>query len=73
MITQHEAEALLDKGLLKVRMANGRVWAVRRNGATQTWKTRRTDFSIPCKCGLRTCFRLTDQSTIVDGIIERIV
>jgi hypothetical protein len=53
-------EKLLDDGRLMVRMRNGNSWKVRRNGKTQTWKTRPAQFRIPAKAGLRTTFQITD-------------
>lgn len=38
----------------------GRTEVYRRNGRTQTWKTRPNDFSIPVKYGLKQAFRITD-------------
>lgn len=38
-----------------------KVTRVRRNGMTQTWKTRPTEFSIPVKHGLKNAFRITDK------------
>lgn len=36
-----------------------RIVTWRRNGATQTWKTRPDDFRIPVKWGLRDYFQIT--------------
>jgi len=41
------------RGGVKVHMV-----VVRRNGMTQTWKTRPTEFSIPVKHGLKNAFRI---------------
>lgn len=38
-----------------------RIVRVRRNGMTQTWKTRPEEFSIPVKYGLRDAFRITHR------------
>jgi len=54
-----EAEAAIDSGNLEVEMATGRWWKVRRNGRTQTWKSRPGEYRIPFKTGLRTCGQLT--------------
>lgn len=37
------------------------VTRVRRNGMTQTWKTRPTEFSIPVKYGVKNAFRITQH------------
>lgn len=34
---------------------------VRRNGNTQTWKTRPTEWSLPVKYGLKQAFRITQR------------
>lgn len=42
----------------------------RRNGATQTWKTRPDAFSVPVKHGLYACTRITNKgswSPVVNG------
>lgn len=52
-------EQALDSGRLFIVMASGREWRARRNGVTKLWKTRPADFSIPAKCGLKTCVRIT--------------
>lgn len=59
---REEIEAALKEGRLFVAMANGRWWRARRNGATQTWKTRPGHFSIPVKAGLKACVRLGHDS-----------
>lgn len=61
---QTDVEHALDNGQLWGAMRNNRFWRLRRNGATQTWKTRPREFSIPVKAGLRSCARVTDQSWI---------
>lgn len=58
-----QIEANLDLGLVKARMGNGRLWALRRNGATKLWKTRPTEFRIPVKAGLRACGYIDHDST----------
>ena len=54
-MTQAYIEAALDRGALCVAMRNGGWWRIRRNGRTQTWKTRRGEFRIPVKFGLKLC------------------
>lgn len=46
-------EAMLDRGALCVEMRSGNWWRIRRNGRTQTWKTRPNDFRIPIKFGFK--------------------
>src|SRR5271163_4816082 len=53
IMTRDEIETALDTGRVQARMANGRLWACRRNGKTQTWKTRPGHFCIPVKMGFR--------------------
>jgi hypothetical protein len=44
-------------------------WQCRRNGKTQTWKTRPNDWRIPVKAGLRSCGAIT-PSTLGHFTIE---
>jgi hypothetical protein len=59
MLTQKEVETALDAGRLQVKVwvGNGKTsdgwWTCRRNGKTQTWKTRPGHFRIPIKYGFR--------------------
>lgn len=69
-MTQKEVEVLLDSGKLRVRMNNGGAWALRRNGQTQTWKTRPGEYRIPTKAGLRAYGSLTHRSVILDNVYE---
>ena len=62
-MTQQEIEAILDAGKLGVKTRSGRVWRARRNGRTQTWKTRPGEFRIPAKAGLRDTFQITHWET----------
>ncbi len=62
MNTRQTIEAALDAGKLKCRMANGNLWQCRRNGRTQTWKTRPDDFRIPIKIGFKSYGNITPQS-----------
>ena len=57
-MTQQEIETALDSGRLETRWANGKWYAVRRNGATRTWKRDKDRFAIPCKTGFRDCFTI---------------
>lgn len=58
-MSQQEIEEALDRGLLEVNIREGKWWKVRRNGKTQTWKTRPNDYRIPAKTGFRTTFQIT--------------
>ena len=62
-MTRNEIETALDRGTLKVRQRSGTLWSVRRNGRTQTWKTRPNDFRIPIKIGFRS-YGYIDQDNI---------
>lgn len=59
MNTRESLETLLDQGKLGFKVQRGKVWRVRRNGKTQTWKTRPTDFRIPVKIGYREYHEIT--------------
>lgn len=61
MLTRHELETALDAKRLYMRMPTGNWWVVRRNGKTQTWKTRDGAFRIPFKAGLRATGALTES------------
>ena len=50
-ISRRELEAMLDSGRLELLLNNGRWIKARRNGKTQTWKTRPSEFRIPLKYG----------------------
>jgi hypothetical protein len=67
-MTRTEIEAALDTGELWAAMVSRfkptRYWRVRRNGKTQTWKTRPSEFSIPVKAGLREHARITETSYV---------
>lgn len=63
-MTQQQIEAALDHGRLFVLMQNGRYWQARRNGRTQTWKTRPSEFRIPLKAGLRATGEITHRSVV---------
>lgn len=68
-MTRNEVETALDSGKLKVRMNNGNLWTVRRNGRTQTWKTRPNDFRIPIKYGFRGTGAITPDSLNSDELV----
>ncbi len=59
MFTKQQLETALDAGKLRCRMPNGNLWSCRRNGATQLWKTRPSEFRIPIKIGYRTYGEIT--------------
>jgi hypothetical protein len=66
-INRYAAENALADGHLWALMCSGRWWRLRRNGATQTWKRDPQRFSIPVKCGLKSCARITETSVIGVG------
>lgn len=68
-LSRAEAETALDAGCLFAVMRSGALWRVRRNGRTQTWKTRPDDYRIPVKAGLRSTGRLT-PSTLSDFRVQ---
>lgn len=63
-MTQQEIETALANGELWAQMSSGRFWRARRNGKTQTWKTRAGEFRIPIKCGLKACGEVTHNSDV---------
>lgn len=65
-MTRQEFETALDAGQIKARMGNGNLWMVKRNGRTQTWKTRPNEFRIPIKIGFRD-YGAVDQHNINSG------
>lgn len=62
--TLAQIEKALDDGIMLARMANGRLWRCRRNGATQTWKTRPGEFRIPIKAGHNRYGQITHYSHV---------
>jgi len=62
-------EAALDAGRLRCRMYNGNLWQCRRNGRTQTWKTRPNDFRIPIKIGYKTYGAITPENLDSDELV----
>lgn len=52
-MTRQAIETALDQGKVEILMGTGKWWRARRNGRTQTWKTRPSHFRIPIKFGLR--------------------
>lgn len=71
-MSQQEIEEALDRGLLEVNIREGKWWKVRRNGKTQTWKTRPNDYRIPAKTGFRTTFQITPDKIHLLRIVEPI-
>lgn len=51
--TREEVERALDEGRLYVKATRGASYKCRRNGRTQTWKTRPDDYRIPFKFGFK--------------------
>jgi hypothetical protein len=65
-MTKEALETALDNGSLYARMGNGNYWKCRRNGKTQTWKTRPNDFRIPVKAGLKSCGAIDHHNVTSD-------
>lgn len=65
-MTMQAIEKALDEGRIDVLMSHGKWWQVRRNGKTQTWKTRPGEFRIPIKAGFRTCGEITHRTDMED-------
>lgn len=66
-MTLAEIEKALAEGRIYALVTNGRkrsYWRVRRNGRTQTWKTRPGEFRIPVVAGLRAYGAITHKSRI---------
>jgi hypothetical protein len=58
MITLQDALTVNHFYHVRLRNADGTALRCRRNGATETWKTRPGQFRVPVKYGLRECFYL---------------
>lgn len=69
MLTRHELETALDAKRLYMRMHTGNWWVLRRNGKTQTWKTRNGAFRIPFKAGFRGTGALT-EADLAEGALR---
>jgi hypothetical protein len=67
-LTLDQANHAIDHGLVHMRMLSGKLWVARRNGRTQTWKTRPGDFRIPIKIGFRGYGELTHHSDTENGV-----
>ena len=63
-MTREQIETALDSHKMSVRMRNGKLWMVRRNGRTQTWKTRPSEFRIPIKFGFKGYGEITQHSLV---------
>lgn len=72
-MTRIEFETALDSGNVKFRMTSGKLWMVKRNGKTKTWKTRPDEFSIPVKVGFRSCTHVTHETLLSDTMKFEIV
>lgn len=64
-MTIDEANIASDTGRVWAAMSNGKLWQCRRNGATQTWKTRPGEFRIPVKAGFRGYAALTHENFVI--------
>ena len=62
MLTLQAFESALDRGNVRAVMHNGKLWSVRRNGATKLWKTRPDEFRIPIKIGFRDYGQVTQDN-----------
>lgn len=63
-MTRTQIETALAAHNLWAAMRNGRYWLVRRNGQTQTWKTRPSEFRIPVKAGLKAYGEIRETSDV---------
>lgn len=61
-MTLPQIEEALAAGRVEARMSSGRWWKLRRNGRTQTWKTRPGVWRIPVKAGFKSCGELTHDT-----------
>ena len=68
-MTVDEASKALDEGRLEVAVANGRWWALRRNGKTHVPKRLPDAWHIPTKYGLRGYMRV-DASDFDNGFVR---
>ena len=59
-----DIEHALSHGCLWIKMANGRYWRLRRNGATQRWKRDANRFRIPVKAGMYAYSEITNDTVI---------
>jgi hypothetical protein len=57
-------EAALNSGKMMVRMRNGNLWSVRRNGATKTWVRKPNEFRIPVKMGFKSYGEITHNDVV---------
>ncbi len=71
-ISRRELEKMLDSGRLELLLNNGRWIKARRNGKTQTWKTRPSEFRIPLKYGFRGYAEITHRDIGHDNSLFRI-
>lgn len=64
-----QIEAALDSGKILVRVYNGNLWSVRRNGKTQTQVKKPGEFRIPIKYGYRGYGAITQHDVVeLEGI-----
>lgn len=62
-------ESALDANKLRVKVNSGNLWSCRRNGKTQTWKTRPNEFRIPIKYGFRFYGEITHENMNSDELV----
>ena len=55
-------EKALDRGILRVRVASGNYWSMRRIGQTRLWKREVSRWAIPVKYGWRGYHTVTNAN-----------
>lgn len=65
MITREQAMTLTMFYHRDHRNADGTAARWRRNGRTQTWKTRPDDYRVPVKYGLKSCDAITPDAAYI--------
>jgi hypothetical protein len=64
VITLETIDFWIDRGLIQTKMANGRWWNIRRNGATKRWRRDPNRIRIPYKYGLRGYHAITETDFV---------
>lgn len=68
-ITRQNIDQLLDAGKIQIRMATGRWWTIRRNGATKRWIKNPERIRIPVKFGFKLYDTITETEFNDNGIL----